>query len=198
MQCEMDNKQVIVGHIEKQEEPEIKEVTPETHAKQEKVMEPMQAEKVADQDDTTTMEEDNPTGVPRKRKTQLVTALKKMLAEAKIKEQQRWWDEATKWRCATEAALGDVDLETEMEQAEDVETTMTATEGMATVVTMTAASSSTQVVTAEVYAKPYMKTTESRGVRSTARSEKKEISPELHNNGVKEQFSKISPNKTEK
>ena len=198
MQCKMDNKQVIVGHIEKQEEPEIKEVTPETHAKQEKVTEPTQAEKVAEQDDTTTTEEDNPTGVPWKHKTQSVTALKKTLAEAKIKEQQRRWDEATKWRCATEAALGDVDLETEMEQAEDVETTTTATEGTVTVVTMAAASSSTQVVTAEVYAKPYTKTTESRGVHSMARSEKKEISPELHNNGVKEQFSKISPNKTEK
>ena len=62
----------------------------------------------------------------------------------------------------------------EMEQAEDVETTTTATEGMTTVVTMAAASSLTQVVTTEVYARPYTKTTESRGVHSTARSEKKE------------------------
>ena len=69
MQREMGNKQVIIGHIEKQEEPEIEEVTPGTHMKQEKVTEPMQAEKVAEQDDTTTTEEDNPTGVPRKCKT---------------------------------------------------------------------------------------------------------------------------------
>ena len=62
----------------------------------------------------------------------------------------------------------------EMEKAEDVETTIAVTEGTATVVTMAAASSSTHVVTAEVYAKPYTKTTESRGVHSTARSEKKE------------------------
>ena len=35
MQCEMGNKQVIIGRIKKQEEPEIEEVTPGTHAKQE-------------------------------------------------------------------------------------------------------------------------------------------------------------------
>ena len=67
-----------------------------------------------------------------------------------------------------------MDLETEMEQAEEVETTCAATEGTATVVTMAAASLSTHVVTAEVYAKPYTKMTESRGVHSMARSEKKE------------------------
>ena len=88
MQHEMGNKQVIVGHIEKQEEPEIEEVTPGTHAKQEKAMEPTQAKKAAEQDDTTTTEEDNPMGVPRKYKIQSVTALKKALTEAKLREQQ--------------------------------------------------------------------------------------------------------------
>ena len=127
-----------------------------------------------EQDDTTTTEEENPMGAPRKCKMQSVTALKKALTEAKIKEKQRQYDKATKWRCATEAALGHVDLETEMEKAEYVETTIAVTEGTATVVTMAAASSSTHVVTAEVYAKPYTKTTESRGVRSMARSKKKE------------------------
>ena len=87
MQHEMGNKQVIVGHIEKQEEPEIKEVTEEAQMKKEKVTETTQAEKVAEQDNTTT-EEKNPLGVPLKRKMQSVTALKKALTEAKIKEQQ--------------------------------------------------------------------------------------------------------------
>ena len=158
MQREMGNKQVIIGHIEKQEEPEVEEVVTETHTKEEEVTEPTQAEKVTEPDDTTT-EEENPTGVPRKHKMQLVTALKKALMEAKIKEQQWRYDEATKWRRATEAALGDVDLEMEIEQAEDVETTSVVTEGTAIVVTTAAASSSTHVVTAEVYAKPYTKMT---------------------------------------
>ena len=70
-----------------------------------------------------------------------------------------------------------------MEKAEEAETTAAVTESVKTVVTttagstevtMTAASSSTQVVAAEVYARPYTKTTESRGERSTARSERKE------------------------
>ena len=61
MQCDMGNKQVIVGHIEKQEEPEIEEVMVEPHAKKEKVTETTQAEKAAEQDDTTT-EEENPRG----------------------------------------------------------------------------------------------------------------------------------------
>ena len=111
--------------------------------------------------------------------------MKKTLAEAKRKEQQRRWDEATKWRRATNVALGDVDLEKEMEKAEEAETTATVTESVKTAVTttagstrtevtMTAASSSTQVVAAEVYARPYTKTTESRGECSTARSKRKE------------------------
>ena len=70
MQREMGNKQVIVGHIEKQEEPEVEEVTPGTHTKQDKVTDTTRVEKVAEQDDTTTTEKDNPTGVPQKRKTQ--------------------------------------------------------------------------------------------------------------------------------
>ena len=87
MQKEMGNKQVIVGHIKKQEEPEIAEVMEDVQAKKEKVTEVVQGEKVAEQDDTTT-EEENPSGAPRKQKTQSVTALKKALTEAKIKEQQ--------------------------------------------------------------------------------------------------------------
>ena len=86
MQCEIGNKQVINGHMEKQEELEIEEVMPETHTKQEKVTESTQAEKAVEQDDTTT-EEKNPTGAPRKHKMQSVTALKKALMEVKIKEQ---------------------------------------------------------------------------------------------------------------
>ena len=84
-----------------------------------------------------------------------------------------------------DVALGDVNVGEEMEKAEEVETTVTVTEGMKTavittagstrtVLTTTTASSSTQVVTAEVYARPYAKTTESRGERSKARSERKE------------------------
>ena len=72
MQCEMGNKQGIVGHIEKQEEPDVEEVMMETHMKEEKVTEPTQAEKVTEQDDATT-EEENPTGMPWKRKMQSVT-----------------------------------------------------------------------------------------------------------------------------
>ena len=65
-----------------------------------------------------------------------------------------------------------------MEKAEEAKTAVTVAEGVKTavtttagstrtVLTMTTVSSSTQVVTAEVYARPYTKTTESRGERST-------------------------------
>ena len=57
----MGNKQVIIGHIKKQEEPEIEEVTEDVQAKKEKVTETVQVEKAAEQDDTT-MEEENPRG----------------------------------------------------------------------------------------------------------------------------------------
>ena len=142
-------------------------------AKKEKVTEVVQGGKVGEQDDTTT-EEENPLGAPQKRKTQSVTALKKALTEAKIKEQQQRYDEATKWSRATEEGLGDVDLEQEMEQLEQAETTSAATTATTMVTTMAMASSSMCMVTTEVYAKPYAKMTESRGEQSTARSEKKE------------------------
>ena len=93
--------------------------------------------------------------------------------EAKIREQKWRYKEATKWRCATEEGLGDVDLEQEMEAAGDEETTSVTTAPMA-MVTTTATVSSSHVVTAEVYSKPYAKTTESRGERSKARSEQKD------------------------
>ena len=82
--------------------------------------------------------------------------------EAKIKEQKRRYEEATKWWHVTEIGLGEVDLEQEMEQAGDVKTTSVAT-SVTTTVTMATASSSSHVVVAEVYAKPYTKMTESRG-----------------------------------
>ena len=49
-----------------------------------------------------------------------------------------------------------------------------ATEPTATVITTVMASSSSRVVTAEVYSKLYVKMTESRGERSKARSEQKD------------------------
>ena len=125
-------------------------------------MEGTQTEKMAEQDNTTT-EEENPLGAPWRRKTQLITALKKVATEAKIKEQKWRYEEATKWRRATEIGLGEVDLKQEMERAGDVKTTSAATSVTTTVTTTVTASSSSRVVVAEVYAKPYTKTTESRG-----------------------------------
>ena len=162
LQQEMGEKQVIVGHIKKKEE-----------LQEEEAMEGVQAEKTVEQDDTTATEEENPWGVPRRHKTQSITALKKVAIEAKIKEQKRRYEEATKWRCATEIGLGEVDLEQEMELAGDVKSTSVATT-VTTTVTKATASSSSCVVVAEVYAKPYTKTTELRGERSTARSEQRE------------------------
>ena len=81
----MGDKQVIVCHIEKKEEPQ-----------EEEVMEGTQTEKMAEQDDTTT-EEENPSGAPWRHKTQSITALKKVATEAKIKEQKQRYEEATKW-----------------------------------------------------------------------------------------------------
>ena len=113
VQQEMGNKQAAAAHTEETEDTEIEEVTPETHTKQSESTKAAEAKKTTEQDDTTMTEEDNPTGPQQKRKTQSIAALNKTLAEAKIKEQQHQWDEATKWRCATDAALGDVDLETD-------------------------------------------------------------------------------------
>ena len=182
IQQEMTSKQAAATHAEETEEPDIEEVNPEA---QSGGVKEAGAKKATEQVDTTVTEEDNPEVPPPRRKTQSIAALKKARTEVKRKEQQRRWDEATKWRRATDVALGDVDLEKEREKAEEAETAVTVAEEVKTavtttagsartVLTMTTASSSTQVVTAEVYARPYAKTTESRGERSMARSEKKE------------------------
>ena len=97
MQEDMGNKQVVIGHIEKKEEPEVEEIA-----------ESVPAKKAEEQDDTT-MEEEQPTGPPRRHTTLSVTALKQTLAQAKLREQQRRYCEAMKWRHATDEALGDVD-----------------------------------------------------------------------------------------
>ena len=162
LQQELGEDQKIVGHIEKKEEPDedVTEIIPTAK----------------DTDDTTT-EEENLLAGPRKRVTQSIIALKKAAAEAKVKEQKRRWDEATKWRRATEEGLGDVDLEEAMERTENPKKAATDTSTMAAETVMTTAataSSSTCVVTAEVYAKPYASTTESRGELSKARSEQKD------------------------
>ena len=90
----MGNKQAAAARTEETEYPEIEEVTPETHTKQSESTKTTGAKKATEQDDTTTTEEDNSAGPQRRRKTQSIAALKKTLAEAKIKEQQRRWDEA--------------------------------------------------------------------------------------------------------
>ena len=176
----MGSKQAAVARAEEAEEPDIQEVNPEAQSED---VRDTGAKTAKEQEERTAIEEDTP-GVPRpRRKTQLVAALKKARTETKRKEQE--WDEATKWRRATDVALGDVDLEKEMEKAEEAETAVMVAEGVETakttttgstktIVPTTTASSSTQVVTAEVYARQYTKTAESRGERSTARSEKKE------------------------
>ena len=111
--------------------------------------------KVTEQDDTTT-EEENPSGAPQRHKMQSITALKKVLTEAKIKKQQWRYYEVTKGRLsATEAGLGDNQCGHHSYNNSDDNAT---------------ASSSTHVVAAEVYAKM----TQSRGERSTARSERRE------------------------
>ena len=92
----MGNKQKIVGHIEKKEEPEEEqEVTEEVQMDKmagslvEKAAD-IQAEKsaeaqmgkVTEQDDTTTKDE-NILGAPRRRKTQSIIALKKTALKLK-------------------------------------------------------------------------------------------------------------------
>ena len=143
----------LIGHIEKVEEteddiPEQKQ----TVSKCKKV------------EDDTTMEEENLLAEPRKRKTPSVTKAKQAALEAKIKEQKRRYDKATKWRRATNEALGDVDLEEVMEKMTETETASTSTS--------TAYASC--VVGTEVYAKPYTESAKQRGQRSTARSECRE------------------------
>ena len=80
----MGNQQMIVGHIEKKEEPD------DTVQEQGQVeqMEGVQVKKTTEQEDTTTEEEGLATG-PRKQKTQSITAMKKVAIQAKIKEQKR-------------------------------------------------------------------------------------------------------------
>ena len=180
MRQEMGSKQAAVARAEEAEEQDIQEVNPEAQSED---VRDTGAKTATEQDEGTAMEEDTP-GVPRpRRKTQPVAAFKKAHTETKRKEQGR--DEPTKWRRATDVALGDVDWEKEMEKEEEAETAVTVAEGVKTakttttgstktIVTTTMASSSTQVVTAEVYARQYTKTAESRGERSTARSERKE------------------------
>ena len=70
--------------------------------------------------------------------------------------------------------LGDVDLKQQMEQAAAAEKSSEVTTVMTTVMTAMPVASSSHVVEAEVYAKPYAKMTKSRGERSTARSERRE------------------------
>ena len=127
----------LIGHIEKVEEagndvPEQKQ-TQQT------------APKCKGVEDNTTTEEENLLAGPRKRKTQSVNKAKQAALEAKVKEQKRKYEEATKWRRATNEALGDVDLEDVMEKATEAETASTS---------MSSASTSL-VVVAEVYAKQY-------------------------------------------
>ena len=61
-------------------------------------------EKTTEQDDTTT-EEENLSAAPCRCKTQSIVALKKVVTEAKIKEQKWRYEEATKWRHAMEEGL---------------------------------------------------------------------------------------------
>ena len=143
----------LIGHIEKIEEtednvPEQKQTVP----KRKEV-----------EDDTTTEEENLPAG-PRKCKTPLVTKAKQVALEAKNKEQKRRYNEATKWRRATNEALGDVDLEEVMEKMTETETASTST----------STASASRVMVADVYAKPYTESAKQRGQRSTARSKRTE------------------------
>ena len=130
------------------------------------------------QDEGMTTEEDasTSTGEQAKRKTPSVAALKQAAIQTKLKEQQKRYDKATKWRRVTEEGLGDLDLEEAMEKTTDEAGKMTSTTTAPTTVMtmiMTTASISC-VVTAEVYSKPYTKSAEQRGERSTARSERRE------------------------
>ena len=96
---------------------------------------------------------------------------------AKIKQQEELWKEATKWRRATQEGLGDVDLEEAMEDTETGKTVPKTTMTMTTTTAMATASTSSSMVQtmAEVYAKPYTKSAELRGERSSARREKREM-----------------------
>ena len=178
----MDDKKII-GYIEKQEEPEPQ-----------KEEQPKEKEKMTQgyPDDTTTTEEEGLAAGPCRRKTQSIMALKKAANAAKIKEQKRRYLEATKWRRATDAALGDMDLKEAMEQAEPEKTTTTMSMVTSTVVTASTSSTTCEVV-AEVYAKPYTKTAESRGECSSARSERREnLEKQLNEQQQKEEEERLA------
>ena len=143
----------LIGHIEKVEEIE------------DDVLEQKQTvPKHKEVEDDTTTEEENLLAGPCKRKTPSVTKAKQAALEAKIKEQKRRYNEATKWRRVTNEALGDVDLEEVMEKTTETETASTST----------STASASCVVVVEVYAKPYTESVKQRGQRSTARSERRE------------------------
>ena len=103
----------LIGHIEKIDDPgdnvpEQKQTVPDKEI----------------EDDTTTEEQKLPVG-PRRRKTQSIAKAKQAALDAKIREQTRRWDEATKWRRATNEVLGDMDLEEAMEKTTGVEAAST-------------------------------------------------------------------------
>ena len=178
LQQELGERQKIVGHVEKKEEPGEEEAEAQVVEKEvvqvEKDNEPQLGELT--EKGTTAGAETSETDGRRRWRTQSVAAIKKAVAAAKIKQQEKLLKEMTKWRRATEEGLGDIDLEEAMEDTEmgktvpKTTTTMTTTTAMATAST----SSSTVQVTAEVYAKPYTKSADLRGERSSARREKRE------------------------
>ena len=143
----------LIGHIEKVETPE--DDVPERGKT---------VPKCKEVEDDTTTEEENLSPRPHPCKTPSVTKAKQAALEAKAREQKRRYEEATKWRRATNEALGDVDPEEVMEKMTDAETPLTST----------AAVSASHVVVTEVYAKPYTESAKQRGQRSTARSEHRE------------------------
>ena len=160
LQQELGEGQKIVGHVGKIEEPGAEEV-----AAQVPEIEVVQVEKGA-----TARAETVETEGRQRWKTQSVAAIKKAAVAAKIKQQEKLWKEVTKWRRATEEGLGDVDLQEAMEDMETGKTVPKTTTAMVT----TSTSLSMVQTTAEVYAKPYTKSAELRGERSSARWEKKE------------------------
>ena len=175
----MGERQKIVGHVEKIEQPGAEEA-----AAQVAEIEVVQVEKESQLEEptekgTTAGAETLETDGKRRRKTQSVAAIEKAATAAKIKQQEKLLKETTKWRRATKEGLGDIDLEEAMEDTETGKTvpkttttmTMTTTTAMATVST----SSSMVQATVEVYAKPYTKLAESRGEHSSATWEKREM-----------------------
>ena len=146
LQQELGEGQKIVGHVEKVEEAEAREI------------EIVQVE----EDVTAEVKMVEVTG--RRSKMQSVAAIK--VAAAKDKPQKKSGKKEMKWRRATDKGLGDFDLQ---EAMEDTETGQT----MTTTRVAASTSASTVQTTVEVYAKPYSKSAESRGERSSARQEKK-------------------------